>query len=538
MSIPVFSVDTIRAIEAEADAQGYAYATMMEDAGRVVAEYAVTLLAGVAGPRVTVLVGKGNNGGDGLVAARLLPELLPGVQVRAYLLDRRDGDPLVEAAQEKGVFLSYAEDDHDGRVIKHMTASADLFIDALFGIGGRLPIRDTAQRVLRYVRQSLNERASARRARPLLDATAPGQIERPSKQYVLAVDCPSGIDCDSGAADSVAINAGATVTFLAAKPGLFTFPAAGLVGTVLTAPLNLPERIDLSKRASVTVTDNETARDLLPARPLDGNKGTFGRLLLVAGSDDMPGAAGLAATAAYRAGAGLVDVATTPRAASVLQPHLLEAIWTPLTGDIDAALHARLPKAGAVVIGPGLGNTAQPVVERILAEIRAKFPTLRVVLDADGLNVLAALPDWPSLLPPETILTPHPGEMARLTGTTAADVQQDRLAVAKQAAADWNAVVVLKGAHTLVAAPDGSVAISPFKTDALAKGGTGDVLAGLIGALRMQKKLKAFDAARLGVYVHGLAGIIASETVGAGAGVLASDVIDALPNAFARILAG
>ena len=536
MSIPVFSVAQIREIEAQADALGYSYETMMQDAGRAIAERAAIMLEGIEGPRVTMLAGKGNNGGDGLVAAAELTSLLPGIQVRAYLLDRREGDPLVETAQERGVFLSYAEDDHDGRVVKHMTASADLIIDALFGIGMRLPIRDTAQRVMRYVRQSINERSSARRARPQLDATASGQIQRPPKQHVLAVDCPSGIDCDSGAADSVAIRADTTVTFIAAKPGLLTFPASGLAGQLFVAPLNIPEGLNLEKLAKTGITDNETARDLLPPRPLDGHKGTFGRVLITAGSDEMPGAAGLAARAAYRAGAGLVEVATTPAAMRVLQTHLLEAVWT--VRDLSGS-QERLADAKALVIGPGLGvsDEATALTREMLRHVRDHYAQLPVLIDADALNALSAGTDWPVLLPAHAILTPHPGEMARLTGLSTEDVQKDRLSLATKSAAEWRTILVLKGAHTIVTAPDRRAAIAPFKSDALAKGGTGDVLAGMIGAFCAQG-LKPYDAAILGVYVHGLAGLIAAEKTSYAAGVLASDVADAIPAALGRIWAG
>lgn len=539
MSIPVFSVAQIREIEAQADALGYSYETMMQDAGRAVAERAAMLLEGIDGPRVTVLCGKGNNGGDGLVAAAELTGLLSEAQVRAYLLDRREGDPLLETAQDRGVFISYADDDHDGRVVKHMSASADLVIDALFGIGLRLPVRDTPQRVMRYVRQALNERNAARRVHTQLDATAPGQIQRPSKQYVLAVDCPSGTDCDTGAADSVAIQADITVTFIAAKSGLLTFPAAGLAGQLIVVPLNMPESLKLEKLAKTTVTDNETARDLLPARPVDGHKGTFGRVLLVAGSDEMPGAAGLAALSAYRAGAGLVEVATTPAAMRILQTHLLEAVWTALEVSPTEAVVARLRTASALVIGPGMGNEAgvEDVIRSTLTRARDDYAKIPVLIDADGLNALAAMESWPAILSANAILTPHPAEMARLMGLSTADVQKDRLGLAAKSAVEWKAIVVLKGAHTVVASPDGRVAISPFKSDALGKGGTGDVLSGIIGALCAQG-LKTYDAAALGVYIHGLAGITAAEQTGYSASVLASEVAEAIPAALGRISSG
>ena len=546
MSLPVLSVAEIRGIEAEADAQGYSYASMMDDAGRAVAEYAAHLLSGVTTPRISLLIGRGNNGGDGLVAARELPNSLPGAQVRVYLIERREDDPLLESAQARGVFVSYAEDDHDGRVIKQMSASSDLIIDALFGIGVRLPIRDSAQRVLRYVRQSLNERALARRAKPVLSAAAPGQIERPPRQFVLAVDCPSGVDCDTGAADPVALKADVTLTFIAPKPGLFTFPAAGLVGEALVVPLNMPEGISLFKHTSLVLIDNESARALLPRRPLDANKGTFGRVLLVAGSNRMPGAAGLAAKAAYRSGAGLVEVAAPADAISVLQTHLLEAVWTPLAErngyivtEALLELKSRLAHADTLVIGPGMGGPEHNgvFVQELLLSLSNEGTKRPVIVDADALNALAVLPNWHTLLPPDAILTPHPGEMARLTHSAVVEVQKDRLKVTALAAAEWQAIVILKGAHTVIAAPDGRVAISPIKTDALAKGGTGDVLAGLLGALRAQGA-KPFDAACLAVYLHGVAGLIASESAGYSGGILASAVAVALPAAFARISSG
>lgn len=546
MSLPVFSVADIRQIEADADASGYSFAAMMQDAGQLTAVQAAKMLEGIDAPRVTVLVGKGNNGGDGLVAAQHLTTLRTDIQVRAYLLEKREDDALLTAAAEQGVFISYAEDDHDGRVIRHMTASADLVIDALFGIGVQLPIRESAQRLLRNVRQALNERANARRTRPIIDPTAVGQIERPPKQSVLAVDCPSGVDCDTGEVDKLALKADVTLTFIAAKAGLLAFPAAEYVGKLLVAPLNMPENVNLTKRTQINLLDNEGAKQLLPVRPLNAHKGSFGRVLLVAGSADMPGAAGLAAKSAYRAGAGLVEVAAQPEVVNALQTHLLEPLWTPLPAtngylmaDALKRLTERLKDADSLVIGPGLGDPRQNgvIIQDALIHLRANYPALPVLLDADALNALSLLPDWANLLPPEAILTPHPGEMSRLLSVETTDVQKNRLATALKAAADWQTVVVLKGAHTIVAAPDGQAVISPFKTDALSKGGTGDVLAGLIGALRAQG-LSAFDAASVGVYIHALAAIIATETPGYSGGLLAEELADALPLAFNRIANG
>ncbi len=546
--IPVLTIDQIREAEAEADRLGYPYARMMQDAGGVVADLAADYARKnvPSEPRFTLLIGSGNNGGDGLVAARKLRENLPDSQVRCLMLTRRDDDPLFEAAQAAGVFFVYTEDDHDGRVIKQMVGSADIILDALFGFGVRLPIRDDAQKILRFTRQALNERATARRPRPLNDPTSSGQIERPPKQWVIAVDCPSGLDCDTGDLDKYSLNADETVTFIAAKPGLMTFPGAAAVGKLYIAPIELPEGVKLEKRSQVSLIDNETARDLLPVRRLDGNKGSFGRALIIGGSANMPGAVGLAANAAYHSGAGWVAIASVPKAISALQTHLLEPVWISLpdshgfiSPDATESLSSLLPTLNSVLVGPGLGETEATAnfILRLLTMTREAEKSPAWVLDADGLNVLSGVSEWWTHLPKEAIITPHPGEMGRLCGITTAEVQADRLTIAREKAKAWGCVVVLKGAHTLIAAQDGKIAFSPFKTDALAKAGTGDVLAGMITALRGQG-LKAFDAACLGVYLHGLAGTLAAERVGAASGVLASDVVAAIPLAWDRLVQG
>ncbi|MBK9122475.1 MAG: NAD(P)H-hydrate dehydratase [Chloroflexi bacterium] len=538
MTLWIFTPEQIREIEQAANDAGYTYDQMMQDAGREIAARAVSMLDGVSGPRVTVLVGKGNNGGDGLVAAARLAEQLAGSQIRLYLLDRRDDDPLMQHALDRGVFAAYAEDDRDGRVAKHVTASADLVIDALFGIGIRLPLRDTAQRTLRHVRQALNERASARRASPSIDPTAPGQVLRPTVR-VLAVDCPSGVDTLTGECDAVTLTADETITFIGAKPGLLTGDAVLKAGRVIVAPLDLPDDVKPAKFASGILLGNEYVRGLLPSRSADGHKGTFGRVLVIAGSDRLPGAAGLAALGAYRVGAGLVEVAAPASVARSIQGGILEPIWLPLGDDaLDDMLRDSIDAADVVLIGPGLGSSelAAGRTLAVLSYVRESRPDVPLVLDADALNVLAGQGSWANLLPKRAVITPHPGEMARLLRTSTDDVQKDRFAAASQAA-EAGVVSVLKGAHTLIAAPNKPVRVSPFKTDALAKAGTGDVLAGAVAGLLAQG-LSEIDAASAGVYVHALAGVIAAEQIGEAAGVMASDVARAIPVAIARIKTG
>jgi NAD(P)H-hydrate epimerase len=569
MTIKLLTIDETRQAEAAADAAGYSYAAMMQSAGRAAAERGFALLEARPDARVTVIVGSGNNGGDGLVAGRLIAEARPDAQIRFYLQTRRgEDDDVFAPILAAGMFIAFQEDDHDGRVLRHMVASADLVIDALFGIGVRLPIKGDAQKILRNVRQALNERARARRPGLLNNPTLPGQIERAPRTYVLALDCPSGVHCDTGAVDAYTLTADETVTFIAAKPGLLTFPAAAHVGELYVAPLEFPEELvlDVIAQSQHTLMDNESVVALLPPRPVDGHKNTFGRALIVGGSANYVGAPGMAGLAAYRSGAGLVTIAAPSNVIAGLAPHFMEATWLYLPHDMGAIspdaikpLIEEIATYRALAVGPGMGldSKTREFLKALLTlkrtphkrpmgfnttardeaapeEAISALPPL--VIDADGLNLLAEIDDWWTLLPAETVLTPHPGEMTRLCGLTPdAYTALNPRALALERAQQWNAIVVLKGAHTVIAAPDGRSATSPFKTTALATAGTGDILTGLIAGFLAQG-LTPFDAAHAGVYVHGRAGVTASSFYGYNErSITARDVLEALPFAVNEI---
>jgi NAD(P)H-hydrate epimerase len=512
-----------------------------------------------------VLVGPGNNGGDGLVAGRIIAHESEA-QVRFYLLKSRD-DAHFAAVRDAGLFIADAGNDRDFRVLRNLVASADVVIDALFGIGARLPMKGEAAKLLRAVNQALHD--------DQLPETSEGQMisptelpASPASPYVLAVDCPSGLNCDSGELDAAAIQADETMTFIAAKPGLFSFPGAGAVGELRVANLGIPEDTADLKNESRYLVDADYVRGLLPERPADSNKGTFGKALIIAGSSNYTGAAGLAALAAYRAGAGLVTVGAPGPVVGALSGHLLEPTWLLLPHDMGVLaesaaqlIHEQMEGYSALLLGSGWGReaTTKAMLTRVLntkgdslkrAAARAigfggvsveqpdeeakprELPPL--IIDADGLNLLSEVENWHSLLPPNTILTPHPGEMGRLAKLETAAVQADRWGIARAKAQEWNVILVLKGAHTLVAEPGGRIAVLPVKTDALATAGTGDVLAGLITGLRAGH-IDAFEAAVAGSYLHGLAGLLAAKRVGSSRSVIAGDVLAALPGAFAAL---
>ena len=535
----VATIREVREIEAAANHSVMSYEQMMRNAGAAASEYLQQRCAVKAETKITFLIGKGNNGGDGLVMARDLANSTDA-GIRLYLLEPRDvADKNCQAIVSDRVSVTMALDDHDGQVLKNLIFSADIIVDAVLGIGARLPLRGGVADTLKMVNECLSQSAAAALARDRVKPSVSHTASITPRPFILAIDCPSGIDCNTGEADKNVISADATITFIAGKPGLFTFPAAGCLGDLVISPIDIPDSLPELERIKATVLDESLAPALLPPRPLDGHKGRFGKVMVVAGSPNYIGAIALAGEAAYRSGAGLVTIATARNLIDIVASSLREPTWLPLD-EVDSAIAECAFEAvieqvegyDALLVGCGLGlhESTQAFVRRLVAN--GSLPSL--VIDADGLNILSQQSRWWENLPRDTILTPHPGELARLTGTSAKEINADRWTTARELAKKWNVVLVLKGAHTLIAMPDGRISVIPFKTDALSTAGTGDILAGLIAGLRGQG-LSAFDSARLGAYVHAAAGLVASEAVGSSRSVIAGDILSVLGRTFARL---
>ncbi len=501
----VVSVEEMRAIEARAGADyGLDSPALMERAGRSVAEAVRDMLGGdVSGRGVVTLVGPGNNGGDGVVMGRYLEGW--GARVTNYrwreaTLQRMDG------------ILSVGEDLEE---LREALDGADVVVDALLGTGHARPLHPV-------MREALALAARARESRP--------------ETRLVALDLPSGLNADTGAVDSGTITADMTVTLAFPKTGLFIFPGAAMIGELVVGAIGLPDAMEIAP--GLELIDRNLARNLLPPRPLDSNKGTFGKAMILAGSPSFIGAAALTGRGALRAGAGLVTIAATPERAAIYASTLPEVTYHPLpTEDVDPAERAQVFLAGlhgyrALVMGPGLSQA--PGVSAFLLAVLSGLRTLgdterpRLLVDADGLNALAKESDWPALIPPESILTPHPGEMSRLLGDEkVSGGGADRLVVTARAAREWGHIVALKGGCTVIASPDGHMRLNWPPNPALATAGTGDVLAGVIGALLAQG-LTPRDAASLGVYLHGRAGLRVAARLGA-AGAVAGDLPEELP---------
>lgn len=528
--IKLFTVAQMVAAEKAADAAGVSYAQMMETAGESVAE-ALMVRYPIGQARVLVLVGPGNNGGDGLVAARHLAQA--GADVLCYLAVPRDPtrDAHVAQLQQMGVLLVEAGFDQRFRVLRTRLAVTDVLVDALLGTGVSRPIGGELAKLMQQVAAGLAQRRNElrERAQPGLISLAalPERETAVAHPFITAVDCPSGLHCDSGELDALAIPAHLTVTFAGPKPGHFLFPGAGACGELVVADIGIPPELPQVAELPWAVADWEMVRGLLPQRPLTGHKGTFGKVLIAGGSAAYQGAPILAARGAFRAGAGLVTLAVPlpVRQAAVIA--LPEATYEPVTDSdtLSAAtaerLLSRVAQVQALVVGPGLGAAAA-FLEALLAEPERLPPLL---VDADGLNVLAQTAVWWMRLPANSVLTPHPGEMARLMGVAPTELAgQNRIELACAQAQVWGHVLLLKGAYTVVAAPDGRCVVLPFANPVLAVGGSGDVLSGVIGALLAQG-VAPFAAAVCGGWLHGAAGALSRRS----AGLLAGEIADLAP---------
>ncbi len=519
MAIKVVSIAEMQAIEAAADAAGHSYAQMMQRAGQAAADF---ILEDFHGYGALILVGPGNNGGDGLVVARHLMNQDRDVTVVCYLLKHRD-DQVYQDAVAAGVTMIVAADDPVFAQLRQELQTCDVVIDALFGIGVELPLRELVQALLKVVHEQ-------RKPDPRRYREWGRQNPRWRNLDVVAIDCPSGMNCDTGEVDEWALKADWTITFGAVKTGMLSLPAFDYLGELLVGDIGLPSPLPALDDIQLEMA---TADDRLPERPNDGHKGTFGKALLVAGSSEFIGAAYLAAAAAYRVGAGLVTAGAPDSLIPVLAGMLPEATWFPLPRVITEvdSLVEKAQGYTSLLIGPGLGqgnNTQQFLASFLETDVETNLPPM--ILDADALNLLAKMDKWSQKLRPNTILTPHPAEFSRLTGLSTDEVQANRLEHARSFAQKWNSVVVLKGAFTVIAAPDGKAWISPYANSILATAGTGDVLAGCIVGFLAQG-CNPVDAAVAGVCVHGYA----AKDYRYATGMLASDLLNLLPRVLDRL---
>lgn len=482
---------------------------LMENAGLRVVEVVENLLEKVEGRKVLVAAGKGNNGGDGLVVARHL--LNAGAVVKIFLLGDPSGmtpdarinyDILVKMKAD----IKYLKEEKDLESLAIEALTSDLIIDALYGISFRGSLNDFDSRVVRIINWA--------------------------KKPVVAIDIPSGVEADSGRVKGEAVRANWTVTMALPKRGLFVEPGCDYVGTLSVADISIPGTLLKDSSLQDNLLTEEWVAEKFVPRKRESHKGSYGHVLVIGGSVGLTGAVILTSSAALAAGAGLVTAAIPESLLPIVENKVVEVMTVPLaeTRQKSIALEALpaienlLGTVSVCAIGPGMSR--YPEASAVLRLVLEKSG-VPVIIDADGLNALAQDINMVKGRQIPIVLTPHPGEMARLLGTTVEEVQARRLEVARQAALEWGVTVVLKGSRTIIAEPSGDTYLNLTGNPGMATAGSGDVLTGIIAGL-MAQGMRPDVAACVGVYVHGKAGDKAKEKTGEMA-LVAGDLIKALP---------
>lgn len=538
--VKLYTVKEMLELEKEANDNNLSYYEMMENAGKSLAEEINIAYSHITNRQILALAGSGNNGGDALVALGELTK--SNWKCSAYIVKKRsEEDPLVERFVKSGGKVIEAQNDPDFIQLEELLNSCAILVDGVFGTGIKLPLKGDVARILKHCKEYIAHNSN--------------------KIFIVAVDCPSGIDCENGAIAEETIHADLTVTMVGIKSGMINSPAAGYLGKLRICNIGNISKLNQYLQNKKIVLSKSIVKSSLPERPMDAHKGTFGTALIIAGSVNYTGAALLSGMAAYRSGVGLVTLAVPAPLHAVLAGQLPESTWILLphemgviSGNADKVIRQNLNRASAVLIGPGFGleDPTKEFLRKLLftdtikqqgeigfvpkglalnSHLKIDKP---MVFDADGLKLLAKFEKWYEMLPAESILTPHPGEMSVLTGLSTDHIQQNRVDVTLEYSKMWGHVVVLKGAYTLIASPDSRLAVVPVATSALARAGTGDVLAGLVVGLRSQG-VKAFEAACAGAWIHASAGELAAERIGSTAPVIASDVVNAISSVFSSL---
>ncbi len=487
---------------------------LMENAGRAAAGVVVEELAGVAGKTICVLAGPGNNGGDAFVAARHLAN--HGAQIKVFLVGSEE--KLTKSAalnreicQKLGITVQSLATERDWEKFALILKLADAVVDGLLGTGIKGPLRDPFPKVIGMVNEA---------GRP-----------------VVAIDIPSGVNAGSGTIPSTAVKADVTVTFGLPKTGHFFCPGAAHCGRLVVDDISLPQTLLNDRGILQEYFEDEYVRSLLPPRPIDAHKGSCGRVLVVAGSPGMTGAAALASEAALRIGAGVVTLATAESLTNLFAMKLTEVMTRPLPEasagilghEAAEALRKLADQHDVVLMGPGLGR--DPATLNFIWQA-AKSIRKPLVLDADALYAFAGHAETFAQAGDPLVLTPHLGEMAMLLGLSVEALRGNLIPCCRKAATDWNAILAVKSECTLVAYPDSRVYLTSKGNPGMATAGSGDVLAGTIAGL--MKQMPAADAPQLGVYLHGLAGDIAAAE--AAEGLLAGDILRRLPAARRQLM--
>lgn len=519
----IITTSEMHNVEILADQHGLSYASMMERAAagltKVVHKAALKFNGNT---HILGFAGKGNNGGDCLLSlAQIASE---GLVASVFCYGRNlQIDPLVLKAQSAGVHVIDAVPVSIQEWFMQNSSQKIILVDGLLGTGFSGELNQDTRQILKSLKECLSN----------------------CEYQVIAVDCPSGTNCDTGEVSQETLRADMTVCLAAVKVGLLKSPANAYSGTLEVVDIGLGSVLPGWPDSLVNVITERYSAGLLPVRSANAHKGSFGKVLVTGGSARYLGALSLCLQAAARTGAGLVTGASTNQVIGMIASHLPDSTWIPLQGNVEGQLDHRaaislsqeFAQYSAMAFGPGMGVSPDTIafVDQTLSEFYG-ISQVPIVVDADGLKCLTEIPEWWKRIRGEAILTPHPGEMRRLTGLSEEEIRADRIGTTRKYAVLWQKIVILKGAFSVISSPEGQVWVSPYATSALSHAGSGDVLTGIIAGYLAQK-LDALQAAILGVTIHAISAILAYKEIGCEDSVLASDLVRYIPRAIAKLRA-
>jgi len=541
----ILTVATARRIELEANANGFSSAQMMEIAGSGLAAVIEEEFGYLAEVGALGLIGPGNNGGDTLVSLYYLAKR--GWHTVAYIIGKRSTkDALIARLQDTNCEIIYAGKDVGFHQLDELLLQKNVWLDGILGTGSKLPLSDEMGRLLNYIKQKL--------------------IEKKPPCHVIAVDCPTGVNCDTGEAAPETIAASMTVIMGDVKVGLLRFPAFKLLGDIRVIDIGIPKNLPTYQDIKDVVADTEQIKRILPTYPLVPYDDNLGKLLIIGGSVNYSGAAYLAGKAACRIGIGQVLMGVPDPLYEAMAGQFPEAIWLLLPHEMGVIaegavnlVQKHLEGVSALLLGPGLGeeDTTKDFVDQLLntesssrrhgigfvkSSPASKSGLLRhnlppMILDAGTIRLLEKVPSWATRLSAPAILIMEPRDMLKTAGMDADDILSDRLGISKRFAADWEHVLVLTGTPSIIAAPDGQATVVPITTPALAKAGADYILVGIIAGLRAQG-IASYPAAIAGTWMHAMAGKVAVDRLGGSAPVMASDILSAVPDVMRNLNLG
>ena len=505
----VLTIQEMKNLEAQADLSGVSYETMMQNAGHNLANWIEKKFQEQDQRFILGLIGSGKNGSDTLIA---LTELVShGWFCIAFCLKPRGRDDLLlQGFNKSGGFIV-----RDIDILQGSIAHNPIILDGILGTGFQPPLELELETKLKALNQI---------------------ISASHHPVVIAVDCPSGVDCDTGEVSTGVIKASYTACMEAVKAGLLKLPAFQFCGEFIQIDIGISGGFAGINRIKTDLIDDKFILANITKRRLDSHKGSFGRCAILAGSEKYPGAAYLSGKAAYLSGAGLVGIFSTHELKRQFSSVLPEVVWW--DKDQECADERFLHSISTILIGPGLDHKLDSTsrFKKLIKHLEKhdSFQRMQIVFDADGLRLLGGIDKWWNKFPPATILTPHPGEMAELTGLTISEIQSERWDIVKHYASKWNKIVLLKGALSVVGNPNGEIGIIPIATSALSTAGTGDILSGLIAGLCAQGN-DSFTASLIGAYIHAKAGLLLDHNNGQTYTTTASEVLSAIPSVFSAL---